>query len=225
MRPRLLLHLLALALLAVGLVVPWVALDPQPKRAESLMHFEAFASGENLPGFVRELLAERGFSPGLSPDQLWSVLGRDDHAELFAFVAAREQLYSWDFLRLPTTLSVKAVVVAGYAALLVCVALLWVGRPAAPETADEPTTSAPPQFRQWLSGGCVVAALLVIVTAPLLDSFGFADKWGLAWLDILSGARVTLAPRALLPLGLLLLAVALALAAALEGGAADEDVA
>lgn len=224
MRPRLLLHLLALALLAASLVVPWVVLDPLPKRAESLANFETFASGENLPGFIRELLAERGFAPGLSPDQLWSVLGRDDHAELFAFVAARERLYSWDFLRVPATIRVKAVVVIGYVALLVCVLLFWVVLRRRQEGEFEERASEPPPFHQWAIGGCVIAALLVIVTVPLLDSFGFVDEWGLAWLDVLSGARVTLAPRALLPLGLLILAVVLALSAALDSrAAADQD--
>jgi len=209
-RLRLPLHLLALALLAAGLLSPWVALDPLLARDKSLRDLEALAVGDRLPTFVRDLLAERGFSPGISPDKLWSVVGRDDHPEQFAMVAARERLYAWDFLRVPTSLSVKAAAAASFLALVVGLAALWTGRAAAGTDDDElpsPSSSA----RTWLASGCALAALLVIVTAPLLDSFGFADKWGLAWLDVLSGARVTFAPRVLVPLGLLLLAVALVL--------------
>lgn len=197
-------HLLALALLALGLAWPWVALDPRPQRAASFADLATLAAGENLPPFVRQMLAERGFAPGLSADRLWSVIGRDDHADTFAFVAARERLFAWDFLRLPTSLSVKTAVIAGFLALLVGLGALFARLAAAP--------------RAWLAGAAAATALLLIVTAPLLDSFGFTDKWGLAWLDVLTGARVTLAPRALAPLGLLLLAGAL-----LWPGAAAED--
>lgn len=195
--PRLLFHLLALALLAAGLCLPWVVMDSLPQRAANFAALELLAGGENLPPFLRQALAERGFRPGLPPQRLWSLVGRDAHALQFALVARRERLFAWDFLRVPTTLSVKVAVVAGLAAVVV--AVVWL----------RPRPAVTPAVGGWLAAAAGAVALLVIVTTPLLDSFGFADAWGLAWLDVLSGARATVAPRALLPLGLLALAALL----------------
>lgn len=229
MRTILLFHIAALVLLVAGCLMPWVAFDSPELRAANFAALEGAAGGDIFPPAMRQFLARYGFVPGLPPERVWSLLGRDDHPEHFDLVAGRERLFSWDLLVVPTSVSVKAAVVTGYAAVLLGLVLLFIGR--LPADLEDEGQAAPASSGLYRAAavGCPLAALLVIVTAPLLDSFGYVDEWGLAWLDILSGARATVAPRLLIPLGLFVLAVvALAALQMIDSTSppdVDEDVA
>ncbi len=229
MRTIRLFHVAALALLIAGCVFPWVSFDLPELRAANFAALEGAAGGDIMPRALQEFLAHYGFVPGLPPERVWSLLGRDDHLQHFDFVADRNRLFSWDLLRVPTSLSVKAAVVGGYVAVLLGVILLWVGH-STTDSADESEVEFSSTGLHWVAViGCPLVALLVIVTAPLLDSFGYVDEWGLAWLDVLSGARATVAPRLFVPVGLLALAVVALATHQLAGSASstdlDEDVA
>jgi hypothetical protein len=200
-----------LLLLLAGIFYPWVVFDSLAARAERLERLEELVSGAELPAPARELLVERGYRPGLAPDQLWHLLGRDEFAPNFDFAGGRVRLFSWDFLRVPTSRMVKAAVIGVYLVAGLGVVLLALGARREARKGEIPIddpTAAGRERPYLVAGVCLAAALIVISAGPLLDTFGFFGRWGIAWLDVLSGARVTVAPRALVPLGLLLLATA-----------------
>lgn len=197
-----------LILLLVGIIYPWVLLEPLAERAERIGGMEQLVASESVPRFAREWLIEIGYTPGLTPEQLWALFGRNEYHEHFDFVEGRERLHSWDFLRVPTSWSVKTAVLVTYLTTCFCAASLLVALRRSRDIEQESEQlSAGGNWHYLVIGSCLMTVLLVLVTTPLLDTFGHFGRWGLAWLDVLSGARATISPRALLPLGLLLLLV------------------
>lgn len=195
---------LGLALLLAAACLPWVAFDPLAERADRLQKVEALAADPSLPAFIRDELAARGIRPGLPPERLWALLGQNQFPANFDFVRAHERLFSWHLLALQTAAPVKLAVVGVYvAAALAAGLLIAVAAGVGGDRLGRAAAAA-----ALLFGG---ALLLTLATTPLLDTFGHVGEWGPGWLDALSGARATLAPRALAPLALLLLAAGAAL--------------
>lgn len=205
-RQSYLLHVLGMLLLAAGLALPWLSLDPIGQRSERLHHLEVALSGQNLPVFIREPLKERGYRVGLSPERLNMILsGGEDGAILhFNFVEGRERLYAWDFWRVPSGGWLRLASLNAGLILIVALVISITGQSVSKLTSQRSMTA--------LGFGSLITALLVILTAPLADTFGLVGggdvSWGAAWLDVLSGAEVAPAPRILVPVGLLLLAIA-----------------
>lgn len=201
-------HVLGLLALLVGLAIPWLALDPLADRADRLQRLEATFSGDRLPAFMREPLVERGYQPGLAPERLRELLsgGEEGAARHFELLEGREQVYAWDFWRVPAGGVLRlAGLLAGVVALAALVILL-----ARLGAADSPPAGRAAAKALGLFAFGV--ALLVILATPQADTFGLVGSgdaaWGASWLDVLTGAEVTVAPRALVPIGLLLLAAA-----------------
>lgn len=192
-----------LALLLAAASLPWVTFDPPAERAGRLEYLEAMAADLSLPPLVRDRLIALGIQPGMSAERLWSLLGQDEYAANFDFVRQHERLFSWDLLRLQSTWLVKGLVVGVYAGVALAVGLLlWAARGVG---------RLPERLAVTTVGLFMVVLLLALVAAPSLDTFGHIGARGPGWLDALSGARATAAPRALLPLALLLLPATVAL--------------
>lgn len=189
--------------------MPWLALDPLDERANRLHRLEEFFSGERLPAFIRGPLVERGYSVGLTQSQLEQVLsGGDDGAgKHFDLVQERVRLYAWDFWRVPAGGWLRLAGLGSAIAMFAGVAVLVLRQFSPDEGPLSDQTAA-----AILGLGMFSIALLVILAAPHADTFGLAGggkvPWGVAWLDVLTGAEATAAPRALVPGGLLLLTMA-----------------
>jgi hypothetical protein len=204
---------LALLLAAAGL--PWVTFDPPAERAGRLEYLETMAADLSLPPLIRDRLAELGIQPGMSAERLWSLLGQDEYAANFDFVRQHERLFSWDLLRLQSSWLVRGLVVGVYAGVALAVALLLL--------AARGAGGLPARLAGVAMGFFAVVLLLALVVTPSLDTFGHIGARGPGWLDALSGARATAAPRALLPLALLLLLAMVALIQALAPAAAGPE--
>lgn len=192
-------------ILTAGL--PWVVFDPLAELDGRLRHLEAMATDPSFPPIIREGLGALDIKPGLSSDSLWALLGQDDYAANFDFVRQHEQLFSWDLLRLQSSWLVKTLIVGIYAAVALAAGLLLL---LTRNRGGLPSELVPVSMFFFAT-----LLLLGLVAAPTLDTFGHVGARGPSWLDALSGAQATAAPRALLPLALLVLLAAVALIRAL----------
>ena len=204
-----------LLLLTLGLFLPWVRMEPLPKRHDNLRQIGKLVASPKWPEEARELLGEKGLTAGMSPDQIWTAIGNAGHAKDFSLVDRRQSLHSWHFLMGDVPLLLRVTVIVLLIWFLVSVVLLvksfgnksqntsqW------PEdfTNNDASVSSkmpPPPFI-----GSLLLLGLFALQLPYLDTFGYRGDFSMALLDILTGARVALAPRLIVPLGLFLIMLA-----------------
>lgn len=207
--------IVGVALLTLSFLLPWVRLDETAIREKNLRAVTRLLSTKNIPDFLDQKLEKLGVHSDMTPDELWEAVGKGEHAGEFTELAGRERLYVWHFVTLKTSGGVKlsvATIILWY--LVGLFILVGQAREAQLEPLDvvlysdsylDPLEEEDKETGFSSSLPLLISAFILFLfflQLPYLDSLGFSNDWRMALLDVLLGAKVSFAPRVLVPLGL-----------------------
>lgn len=190
--------LVGILMLTLGFLFPWVVFDSLATRRENLEKTITLLSDPRIPGVLVTQLEAYRLRPNMSPEELWATLGGETHSANFKALESAERLFSWQFLLLNAALWAKLTIILVFLCYLATISLFL-------STLRTGHTHIPLYVVFILS---IVVLLLFSFQLPFFDSLGYSGDWNMALMDALSGARVTFAPRTLVPLGLVFLALA-----------------
>ncbi len=221
-------------LLLLGLLCPWVSLAPPAKKDANLTQLADILNHmESLPQPIQDTLQKRGWKARRTlPEIKAFFVNEPENGHTFTQLYKEARLYSWDFLRLETTgtIRVLAASLIGLCILSGAVSLysLWQTKSTSAQGEDD-FEAYEWEDGEWEDEGYLstqrhigqadlVIALIAIVSfvaffafitqMPLLDSLGRAGDRSMLLIDVVFDMRVKCAPRLLIPVGLLLLMLA-----------------
>lgn len=212
--------LIGAILLTLGLLLPWVRIEPLPVRQANLEHLADLINHDKLPSSARDLLTHYGLSPGIKGKDILHVLSGGEFASNYEQLYMRQHVFSWDYIRFSTPPLLKITIIfLGVLCLTAWITFIFTLKVAVAEPdsyENQQYTSVgfvEPELQErssmrWsvlLSVVSFLTLCLFVWYLPFLDSLGHHGNWSMSLLDILVGAKVTFVPCILVPIGLFLL--------------------
>ena len=201
--------------LTIGLLLPWVQLAPHDVRQQNRQYLVAFVASPNIPQIMREQLDAYGLHAQIDEQELLLLLQRSAYGDNFIALEAYDRLHVWHLLWLDVAWPNKVLLVLliGWYAVSLVLLLRNIRIPQSTLDFDEDSylDEGMAESTTYVMTPPVVATAVILLLyffrLPYWDTLGHVGEWSMLLLDMLVGAKVAFAPRLLIPLGLLLIAL------------------